>query len=291
MTYIITTDSSSDMDRSLLETRGIKIVDFKYELNGQIYDDDSGKSLAYDDFYDLISAKDSKASTSAINTAEFIEFFKPFLEAGMDIVHTGLSSNLSSTYNNSLAAKKALEEEYPARTIYIIDSLMASSGLGLLALRMADLKDRGMKAGDLALWAEKNKANVHGIFTTTDLTHLVRGGRLSAPAGLIGGMLKICPLMRVDAQGKLSLDKVIRSEKKALASLLDSYQSMAIKDGDLALIHGKTLEPTEKLAKDLVEKNPKLKSRLEIGRVGTTIGVHTGPSAIGIFFWSDKERY
>ena len=134
---------------------------------------------------------------------EFIDYFTPFLEQGFDILHVCLSSGLSGVYNPAQIARSDLLEKYPDRKIYIVDSLGASSGYGLLMDKLADLRDSGMGIDRLYDWANDHKLELHHWFFSTDLTFYVKGGRISKAAGWFGTMLKICPLLNMDRLGHL----------------------------------------------------------------------------------------
>lgn len=291
MTYVITTDSSVDVGRQHLDEIGIEVINYTYELNEDIFEDNGEKSQSYDEFYDILDMPDSSGKTSAINTLEYIEFFKNHLESGNDIVHVMLSSGLSSSYNNACLAKTELEQSYPENKIYIVDSKLASSAVALLVDKLVLLKDEGMSCEELYEWAEENKYFVHAIFTSTDLTHFVRGGRLSAPVGSIGGMLNICPLMRIDKEGKLTIDKVIRTPKKAYASALKCMDKLRIKGTPIYVNHAKNYDDFDYFTNKLEKSLPEIDISSSFARVGTTIGVHTGPKTICLFFWSNESRW
>lgn len=291
MTYIITTDSSVDVGRKHLQEIGIDVINYKYELNGDFYEDDGEASQSYDEFYDILDRPDSSGKTSAINTLEYIEFFKKYLENGNDVIHVMLSSGLSSSYNNACLAKAELEETYPNNKLLIIDSKLASSAVALLVDKLASLRDEGMSMEDVYNWGEENKYFIHAFFTSTDLAHFVRGGRLSAPVGTIGGKLNICPLMRIDKDGKLTIEKIIRTPKKAYSTELKYFEKLRIEDTPIYVNHAKTYEDFNYFV-DKVEKiAPEVNIKSSLTRVGTTIGVHTGPKTICVFFWSDKSRW
>lgn len=291
MTYVITTDSSVDVGRQHLDEIGIEVINYTYELNEDIFEDNGEKSQSYDEFYDILDMPASSGKTSAINTLEYIEFFKNHLESGNDIVHVMLSSGLSSSYNNACLAKTELEQSYPENKIYIVDSKLASSAVALLVDKLVLLKDEGMSCEELYEWAEENKYFVHAIFTSTDLTHFVRGGRLSEPVGSIGGMLNICPLMRIDKEGKLTIDKVIRTPKKAYASALKCMDKLRIKGTPIYVNHAKNYDDFDYFTNKLEKSLPEIDISSSFARVGTTIGVHTGPKTICLFFWSNESRW
>ena len=146
--YILSCCSTADLTQEHFESRDIHYICFHFELDGKQYLDDLGKSIAFHDFYQAM-ANGADTRTSQINADEFIQYFTPFLKEGKDILHLTLSSGISGVYNSAMIAKEELAEKYPDRKIYIVDSLAASSGYGLLMDKLADLRDEGMDIDSL----------------------------------------------------------------------------------------------------------------------------------------------
>ena len=231
--------------------------------------------------------------TSQINASEYEEYFESLLKEGKDILHVSLSSGISGTFNSARIAKEDLEERYPDRKIFVVDSLGASSGYGLLMDRLADLRDEGKTLEEVYEWVEAHKLNMHHWFFSTDLTFYVKGGRISKAAGLFGGALNICPLLNMDNQGRLIPRFKIRTKKKVIRTIADKMEECADEglnySGKCYISHSACYEDARAVA-DLVEARfPKLNGKVEIYSIGTTIGSHTGPGTVALFFWG-KER-
>ncbi|MBO4799342.1 MAG: DegV family protein, partial [Lachnospiraceae bacterium] len=214
--YVVSTCTSGDITKEHLESRNIECISFHYELDGKQYVDDFGKTISYPDLYDAM-VKGADTKTTQVNQYEYEEFFDKFLAEGRDIIHIALSSGISGSYNSAKLAAETMREKYPDRKIYIVDSLNASSGQGLLADAVADRRDEGMNVDDAYKWAEEFKLNYHAWFFTTDLTFFIRGGRVSKASGFIGGVLNICPLLNIDFKGCLIPRDKIRTKKKVIA--------------------------------------------------------------------------
>lgn len=290
--FILSCCSTADLSKAHFQQRDIHYICFHFSLNGVEYADDLGESIPFDDFYKRM-AEGADTQTSQVNMAEFIEYFTPFLEAGNDILHVCLSSGLSGVINSAMLAKTELEEKYPNRKIYIVDSLGASSGYGLLMDQLADLRDQGMGLDDVYQWAETNKLRLHHWFFSTDLTFYVKGGRISKTSGAVGTMLGICPLLNMDKEGHLVPRYKIRTKKKVISAIVDQMEAHADKglqyDGKCFISHSGCYEDAKKVA-DLIEsKFPFLDGRVVINYVGTTIGSHTGPGTVALFFWGDPR--
>lgn len=290
--YVISCCSTVDLTKEHLQKRNIPYICFHYELDGKQYRDDLGETMSFDDFYRAM-AQGAETKTSQINAAEFEEYFEPFLQQGKDILHVCLSSGISGVLNSANIAKDVLQERYPDRKIYIVDSLNASSGYGLLMDKLADLRDGGMTIDELHSWVETNKLKLHAWFFSTDLTFFIKGGRISKTSGMVGKVLNICPLLNVDVAGKLTARYKIRTKRKVIEAIADQMKQYAQDGPDYSgkcyISQSACMEDAEAVAA-LVEKNfPKLNGKVEINHIGTTIGSHTGPGTVALFFWGTKR--
>ena len=290
--FILSCCSTADLSREHFEKRGISFICFHFELDGTPYMDDLGKSIPFDEFYQrMTDGADTK--TSQINVEEYCEYFEHFLQEGKDILHLTLSSGISGSVNSARIAQGMLREKYPERNIFIVDSLAASSGYGLLMDKLADLRDEGKSIDEVREWAEENKKNLQHWFFSTDLTFYVKGGRVSKTAGFIGNVMNICPLLNVNFEGKLIPRQKVRTKKKVIAEIVDRMEQNAENGLDYdgkCYISNSACEEDAKAVAELVEARfPKLNGKVEINSIGTTIGSHTGPGTVALFFWG-KER-
>lgn len=290
--YIISCCSTADLSKEHFEQRDIQYICFHYELDGKQYPDDLGQTISFEAFYGAM-ANGADTKTSQINEVEFEEYFEPFLKAGKDVLHLCLSSGITGVINSANIAKEMLLEKYPDRKIYIVDSLAASSGFGLLMDKLADLRDEGMGIDEIYAWTEANKKRMQHWFFTSDLTFFVKGGRVTKTAGFVGGILNICPLLHVDYQGKLIPKYKIRTKKKVIEAIVEQMKNRA-EDGldynDKCYISQSACYEDAKAVADLIEKNfPKLKGNVLINNIGTTIGSHTGPGTVALFYWGEER--
>ena len=291
--YILSCCSTADLAKEHFEKRDLHYICFHYELGGKEYKDDLGQSMSFEDFYKAMqNGADTK--TSQVNASEYEAYFEPFLQEGKDILHVCLSSGISGSYNSANIAKDMLEEKYPDRKIYIVDSLTASSGFGLLMDKLADLRDSGMSIDELHQWVEENKHNCLAWFFTSDLTFFIKGGRVSKTSGFVAGVLNICPMLNVDPDGKLIARQKVRTKRKVIEAIVKKMEEKAIDgldyNGKCFISHSACYEDAKAVA-DLIEsKFTKLNGKVEINNIGTTIGSHTGPGTVALFYWgTDKE--
>lgn len=290
--YIISCCSTADLTEEHFRSRDISYICFHYELDGVQYADDLGKSMPFEEFYKKMT-QGADTKTSQVNSEEFREYFEAFLKEGRDVLHLCLSSGISGVIKSALAAKQELEELYPDRKIYVVDSLGASSGYGLLMDKLADLRDEGMGIDELYAWTEKNKRRLNHWFFSTDLTFYIKGGRVSRASGFIGGVLGICPLLNMDNLGRLIPRFKIRTKRKVIQAIVEKMEEYA--DGGLdysgkCYISQSACREDARAVADMIEERfPKLNGKVEINYVGTTIGSHTGPGTVALFFWG-RER-
>ncbi|NLI21840.1 MAG: DegV family protein [Clostridiales bacterium] len=290
--YILSCCSTADLAAGHFKARDIHYICFHYALDGVEMNDDLGQSMPFETFYQRMAAG-AETSTSQVNADEFEAYFTPFLEAGQDIVHVTLSSDISGVINSATIARENLQRRYPDRKIYVVDSLGASSGYGLLMDKLADQRDAGMSVDELRDWAEAHKLEAHHWFFSTDLSFYIKGGRISKTAGMFGKLLNICPLLNMDQQGRLVPRAKVRTKHKVIREIVDRMIENATDGVDYSgkcyLSHSACLEDAKAVAA-LVEANfPRMTGKVEINSIGTTIGSHTGPGTVALFFWGGRR--
>lgn len=290
--YVISCCSTADLSKEHFEKIDVHYCCFHYEMDGVQYSDDLGQSMDFDVFYQRMT-DGAMTKTSQINADEYEEYFTQFLSQGKDIIHLTLSSGISGTFNSANLAKSLLEDKYPDRKIYVIDSLAASSGYGLLVDHLAAMRDSGATIDELAAWVEEHKLNLNHWFFSSDLTFFIRGGRISKAAGAVGTVLNICPLMNVDFEGRLIPRYKIRTKKKVIQAIVDKMAEQAEGGTDYSgkcfISHSACEEDAKAVAALVEERFPNLNGRVLINSIGTTIGSHTGPGTVALFFWGQKR--
>ena len=290
--YILSCGSAVDLSREHLEKRGIDWIPFTYMIDDCEYKDDLGKTISFDKFYKKI--KDGAITkTSQINEKEFEEHYEKFLNEGYDVVCVCLSSGISGTYNSALLAKKELERKYQGRKVYVIDSLAASSGYGLLMDILADYRDQGCNPEELVCKAEEIKLNIQHLFFSTDFTTYVRGGRVSKTMGLIGTILKICPILYVNEVGKLVQYKKVRTKSKAIVQIVKEMFLLTNEnsnyDNKCYISHSNSIDDAMAVKKEVEKMFPNLEGKVIINSIGTIIGSHSGPGTVALFFVGNKR--
>lgn len=285
--FVLLTDSSADLDASLASELDVEVMPLTVSVDGGEYV--PGNELDIKGFYDSLRAGKS-ATTSAINLDTALVIMDKYLSEGRDLLYVAFSSGLSSTAQTGMLAADEMREKYPDRKIYVVDSLCASLGQGLLVYYASQLRSEGKSIEEVRDWLEANKLNLSHWFTVDDLHHLKRGGRVSAATAVVGTMLSIKPVLHVDNEGHLVNVSKARGRKPSIQALAAKLGETGIGDPADQVIyisHGDCLEDAEYLAGIIREKyNPK---KIVIGYVGAVIGAHSGPGTLALFFLG-KER-
>ena len=284
--YVITTDNNSDLPEKYFKDHGVGCMYLSYSLDGKNYTHEN--FLPEHEFYEAMR-NGSMPTTAQVNPENAKTLLEPYLKEGKDILHIAFSSGLSGTYNSSRIAAEELMEEYPDRRIIVVDSLSASLGQGLLVWLAQQKKELGQTLEDVADWVEKNKLKMVHLFTVDDLNHLYRGGRVSRTTAIVGSMLNIKPVLHVDNEGKLTAIGKVRGRKKALQELVklmdEKIGSFGADCDTIFISHGDCEQDAQYVAAKVKEKyNIK---NIIINQVGATIGAHSGPGTMALFFVGD----
>lgn len=289
MPYTLFTDSCCDMPQNYYAENGIHVLLLDYLISGHTFTDNMSSPEEFHRFYQQVRAGEMP-TTVQINTSQFIAAFEPVLRQGEDVLYIGFSSALSGTYNSARLACEDLRERYPERKITVIDSVSASMGQGLLVHQVAQLKKQGESFDAVAQWVEDNKCNLHHWFTVDDLHHLHRGGRVSATSAVAGTMLDIKPVLHVDNKGRLIPQTKTRGRKKALRTLVDYMESLALDIGrtPVFISHGDCLEDALTLAEMIHERFDVAVDMIHF--IGPIIGSHSGPGTVALFFMGKNRE-
>lgn len=286
--YWIVTDSAIDMPKDWIESQEkFKVVLLAYLLDGEVHVPD-GTEESTKAFYEQLRAG-KMPSTSQVTPSQWLDSLRPILEGGEDVLLIAFSSGLSGTCQAAMNAADELREEFPERRIEVVDSLCASAGQGLLVHYALRNRASGMSLADNAAWVEQNVQNVIHWFTVNDLMHLFRGGRVSKTSAVIGTLVRIKPVMRVDEKGKLAVKEKVAGRKRSISTLCEKIcRDIVNPDGQLILIsHGDCEAEAESLAEMLRKALPGVEVRLTY--VGSVIGSHSGPDTLAVFCMGDTR--
>ena len=286
--YVITTDNNSDLPESYYAEHNVGCTYLSYSMDGQNYSHEN--FLPVEEFYDKMR-KGSMPTTAQVNPEAAKALMEPYLKEGKDILHIAFSSGLSGSYNSARIAGEELMDKYPDRKIIVLDSLAASLRQGMIVYLAQQQKEEGKSIDEVAQWVKGHRLNVVHAFTVDDLNHLYRGGRVSKTTAVVGGVLNIKPVLHVDNEGKLIPVGKVRGRKKSLLALVDMMDQKlgSYKDScdTIFVSHGDCIEDAQFVIDKIKEKYP-IKTVL-VNYVGATIGAHSGPGTVALFFLGDER--
>ena len=287
--FVIVTDTTTDLPRDYVEKHHLYMMSLPYTLEGTSYTWE--KPMPVKDFYDKMRAG-SLPTTSQANPEEAALLYESILKDNdVDILHIAFSSGLSGSFNSCRIASADVCEKYPDHRIVVVDSLAATLGQGLLVYKAVQLKEAGKSLDEVAAWVEENKYHLVHNFTVDDLFHLHRGGRLSKTAAIVGTMINLKPVLHVDDEGHLVMLSKVRGRKKSLIGLVDCMEKQLgdwkDKNDIIFISHGDCPEDAQFVA-DLIKERFGYENFM-IDYIGATIGAHSGPGTVTLFYLGDNR--
>ena len=284
MSFTIFVDGSSNLPGSVLRELDIRVLPCSYTVDGQpsTYNGHLD-SFQPHEYYEMLR-QGGKVQTSLLNTQLFLDFFRPELEQGRDVVYFSMSSGISGTYQAGKIAGEELTEEFPERTVRVVDSLGAGFGTGLMACKAADLRAEGKTAKETADMLDEDAHRMLQFFTVDDLNFLKRTGRVSGATAMIGTVLNIKPVLWGDTTGHITARSKQRGRKKALAAIVEEYKKSVIdpQNQRVAISHGDCEQEALTLAEMIrAAAEPK---ELIIAPHEPFTGAHVGPGMLALFF-------
>lgn len=286
--FDIITDSSCDMPAQYLQEREIVCVKLGFTMNNVNYEGDGGERITEREFYQKL--REGAMPTTYQVTGETAKgYMEKSLQKGRDVLVIAFSSGLSGTAGSFVVAARELKKAYPERKIFVVDSLCASMGQGLLLDYVVKKAESGCAIEETAQYAEDIKLKICHQFTVDNLFHLKRGGRVSGATALVGSILKIKPIMHVDDNGKLvAVGKVI-GRKKALHSLVERLFEFAdMSENDPVFIsHGDCIDDVNYVIGLIRGRLPNVE--ILVNYVGAVIGTHSGCGTLAVFHKGKKR--
>ena len=283
--YIIATSSTSDLDRSYLDSHKIPFIGYTYTVNDRLCEDDC-RETSRQAVYDGMRAGD-RLKTSMINEYTYREFFKSLMDQGKNVLFLDMSQKMSASYANSIAAAESIRDEYPSKRLYVMDTYCISGGLGILVKNIVEMAENGASFDEVIDWGEKNKLKIAHRFTVDDLNYLKAGGRVSNAAALVGTILDVKPVLYVPDGGTLDVVKKVRGRRSALntiiKSVLNDMAEISTRGMRIDILHADCKKDAETVRDALLSEHPDI-GQINISSLGVTIGAHCGPGLLTVFY-------
>ncbi len=288
MAFSIFTDAAANLDRTLVEKYGIEVLPFTYFIDGQEQCSDSIRVFRCKEYYDKIR-KGAVVTTAQINPQEYVSFMEPRLKEGKDVLFVGLSSGVSGSFASAGIARQELLERYPERKIELIDSLGASLGIGMLALRAAKCRENGMSLEETTQRICKLRKRMYQVFIVDDLMHLSRSGRLSNVSAIVGSILGLKPLLKGSPEGTIVAFGKVRGRKQAIRAMAEKFVTLAQNASaqTVGISHCDCPEDARYLM-ELLNNNLPPKDFLLVEHEPMT-GAHIGPGSLALYFEGDDD--
>jgi len=281
------TDSNSELWFNKVESLGIEYISMPYTINEVEMGYDLGKNHNFKQFYDQIK-KGAMPKTSALNPENYIEIFEPFLKSGNDIIYVHFSSALSATFEFMNTAIKILKEKYPDRSIKTVDTLNISLGAGIIAYEAAKLHNSGASDDEVIKFVEKFREKMAVYFIVDDLHHLKRGGRISSALAIIGTMLSVKPILKVNKEGKIINFSKTSGLKKAINELAEKVRTERGNGNYPIGILNAEAEKEALTLKQKIEEIVGKNCEIWVQPIGPTVGTHCGPGTLGVAFYTGQ---
>ena len=284
MSFVIVTDTSSNLPTPYLKEHGVEMIPFTYHINGQEYACMDTESFDGPAYYGILRSG-TRITTSQIPPQRYRDTFLPLLLAGKDILFVGMSSGISGSYASSEIAAAELREQFPERTIRTVDTLAAALGEGILVMHAVDWRDAGLSIDEIADLLLERRHRVAQIVLLDDLMYLSRGGRLSGAKALIGTVLGIRPILKGNSAGQLVVCGKVRSRRTGIATLAEKFAKLAENPGQqrVGIVYTDCKADAEALAKMLRQLPEPPKEIMTVCYEPVT-GSYVGLGTVALFF-------
>ncbi|MEZ7615843.1 DegV family protein [Streptococcus sp. 27098_8_73] len=279
MTFKILTDSTADLPESWTQEHDVQVLGLTIQLDGQTYETVGPDKLTSEQLLAKMESG-SKPTTSQINVGQFEDVFRQYAQEGTAVLYVAFASALSGTYQSAVMAREMVLEDYPEAIITILDTKAASMGEGLLVMKAVEARAAGQSLEQTVALLQSLVPRVKTYFLVDDLNHLMRGGRISKAAALMGSLVNIKPIIAVTADGSLDSVAKVRGKKKAQAEVVRMTLE-TISESLVVIAYAGEKEVAENVKEQLLASGQV--TEVLILPLGPVISTHTGPGTLGLF--------
>ncbi len=288
--FVILTDSSCDLDKSLREEYQIEYLPMHFSERGKDYDADlDWKEISFDQFYQKMR-EGTRFITAQVNTTQYKQAFENYVKEGYGVLSISCSSGLSASVKASIQAREEVLAKYPDAKIICIDALISCAGLGLICIYASRFRKEGKSMEEIAAWVEENKLYFHQEGTVDKLTWLKQAGRVSAASAFFGGLLNVKPIIISDAKGENFAVEKVKGRKVSLDRLVARIKAQynGEKYPEIVVLHADCEEDAKYVKAQLIEKIGVAEENVWLGKIGPIIGASCGPGMMGIYYYGCK---
>ena len=289
--YTLITDVTADLDARTYEELGVVCIPMGFMFGDTEYMHHADeREMSIPVFYERLK-NGEMPKTAQINPLVYRTYFEESLKDGKDVLYLAFSSGLSGSCATSSMIARELEEEYPGRTIRVIDTLCASVGEGWIVLNAAKAYRNGASLEELEAIVREDITRCCQWFTVENLMHLKRGGRLNSFEAIVGSALKIQPVLTIDPEGKLTVVSKERGTRNALLYLMKRLRADAVspETQTILIAHADCMEKAELLKKMVLEELPNADVRMY--SIGPIIGSHVGNGMCAMVFGGARTGF
>ena len=285
---IIMTDTNTEIPFWFAKENKIPFVRMPYTIDNIEYEYDLGEHTDFKAFYNKVRAG-SMPITSTLPPQYYVDFYRPMLEAGRDIIYLCFSSALSSAQTFAKQGAEMALEEFPDRKITVVDTLSISGGAAILVYNAINMQKQGASDEEIITWVEENRLKMNHWFTVDDLNHLRRGGRISAAAAMVGGVLDLKPILSVNNEGRLVAVSKVKGRKKAIRTLFDEVCERIVSPEEQPIVLLNADSPVDAATFENMLREKFAFKHFWAAQVGPVIGTHCGPGTLAVLFMGEQR--
>ena len=287
---VLFADTDSDITPQLAKEYGYHLISMPYAIDGEnIYPYEDFDTFEVHEYYEKLRGG-VLPTTSAVSTQRYLDYFRPVLAGGDDILYVHFSRNMSATFVNMDKAIEQLKEEFPERSVYTIDTKGISIQSLIIIEEVGDMYKEGKSIEEILAWAEKEVDRFACYFFADDLKFFRRSGRVSGLAGTMGTLLGIRPIIYMNEEGKMVALGKEKGRIKAMERLVSYMEEL----GDDIKSHRVLIASCD--VKDIADEMIAMMKEkfggdlnVEYHNVNPTAGAHCGPNSMGIVFHAKRK--